>query len=127
LPEFGAKEPVEVQFGDSDTLKRLAVKPQHFKPVAVAIDDLISAGHLQFVLNHEVSIEEPRHYEFKQVKTAAGASDSIVNTSNPSRVRWMERGMPSVSLSEDASIRSIIISVNTSGRTNSQRFKPNFR
>jgi len=87
--EFGLKRAANFQQGDAETLLHFALKPQRFKPVAVAIDDLIPVGHLEFVLNHEVPIEETRHYEFKEVKTIAGAVDSIVNTADEYAVAFL--------------------------------------
>lgn len=80
--EFGARLPGWFQLGNSEGLEHHVVKAQHFKRLAISIDGLASEGHLQFVLDHEVPIEETRHYEFKEVKSIVGAVDSIVNTAD---------------------------------------------
>jgi len=52
-------------------------------------EDLISGGGMEFILNHQVPVEETRHFEFKEIKSAIGAVDNIVNTSDEYAVAFL--------------------------------------
>jgi DNA modification methylase len=87
--EFGKIQPADFSMGDAQCLNHIAVKRAEFKRVAVRIDDLVSIGQLEFILNHEVPIEETRHFEFKEIRSSAGAVDNIVNASDEYAVAFL--------------------------------------
>jgi hypothetical protein len=53
------------------------------------MEDIVSTSEPEFILNHKVSLEETRHFEFKEIKSAIGAVDSIVNTSDEYAVAFL--------------------------------------
>lgn len=87
--EFGESEPPRFLVSDTDSLRQFPAKSSEFRRIAVGIDDLMSFGQPEFVLNHEVLIEETRHFEFKEIKSIAGAVDSIVNSSDEYAVAFL--------------------------------------
>jgi len=89
IREFGQTQPTKFVVGDADSLSHITAKRADFKRVAVRIDDFVSIGQLEFILNHEVPIEETRHFEFKEIRSPAGAVDSIVNTSDEYAVAFL--------------------------------------
>jgi DNA modification methylase len=89
IHEFGQVQPTRFSLGDTESLRDILVEPTGYKPVAVRIEDFGSIGQLTFVLNQQVSIEETRHYEFKEARSSTGAVDSIVNTSDEYAVAFL--------------------------------------
>jgi hypothetical protein len=87
--EFGQGELKNFSFGNAESLSQIQVKQAKFKPVAVRIEDMASIGQLEFILNHEMSLEETRHVEFKEIKTIPGAVSSIVNTCDEYAVAFL--------------------------------------
>jgi predicted HTH transcriptional regulator len=57
--------------------------------VVVRIEDFPWIGPQEFILNHRVAIEETSHFEFKEIKSGAGAVDIIVNTSDEYAVAFL--------------------------------------
>jgi hypothetical protein len=87
--EFGTARNAQFCLGDSAALERIAIKPTRFQRVAVRVDEFGAIPPLDFFLNREVAIEETRHFEFKEIRTSAGAVDSIVNTSDEYAVAFL--------------------------------------
>jgi hypothetical protein len=89
IQEFGDAHSTSFSLGDAESLSHIPLKPAGYKPVAVRIEDFGSIGQVEFVLNQPVPIEETRHYEFKEIKSNAGAVDSIANTSDEYAVAFL--------------------------------------
>jgi DNA modification methylase len=89
IREFGHTQPMKFSVGDADSLSPIPVKRAEFKRVAVRIDDFVSMGQIEFILDHEVPFEETRHFEFKEIKSPTGAVSSIVNTSDEYAVSFL--------------------------------------
>jgi hypothetical protein len=87
--EFSQLGPTKFVIGDAGSLTQFTVKPSEFRRVAVAIEEMFSIGHSEFILNRPVLIEETRHFEFKEVRSTAGAVDSIVNASDNYAVAFL--------------------------------------
>jgi SAM-dependent methyltransferase len=89
IQEFEQAQPTKFTAGDADSLREFPVKSSAFRRVAVGVEGIVSNGEPEFILNHQVAVEETRHFEFKEIKTAAGAVDSIVNTSDEYAVAFL--------------------------------------
>ncbi|MBZ5586835.1 MAG: ATP-binding protein, partial [Acidobacteriia bacterium] len=84
-------EPTATRFtvADQETLHHIPIRPLHSaKPVAVRLKDFETAGQLHFVLNQPVTIEETRHFEFKEI-TGGNPVHSIVNTADEYAVAFL--------------------------------------
>jgi hypothetical protein len=89
IKELGDSQATSFSIADAEALHQFPIKPRpQSRPVAVRLRDFNSIGQFDFVLNHSVSIEETRHFEFKEVK-GTNAVDTIVNTSDEYAVAFL--------------------------------------
>ena len=83
--EFGIEQPVLT------SANLMVIPPQtiKLKRIALSLEDSPLGTKLEFIFNHEVPIEETQHFEFKEIKSTAGAVDSIVNASDEYAVAFL--------------------------------------
>ncbi len=67
----------------------IPLKSGRFKPIAVSVENSVIGLSVQFILNQEVPMEETRYFEFKEIKSPAGAVNSIVNNSDEYAVAFL--------------------------------------
>jgi hypothetical protein len=75
--------------GDIEVLRQIPARSARFKRVALRLDDYTALAEFEYTLNHPVHMEETRHFEFKEIKSSAGAVGSIVNTSDEYAVAFL--------------------------------------
>jgi hypothetical protein len=89
IQEFGQAHPTSFTLGDTESISSIPVQSTGHARVAVRLWDLRGVEPVRFVLNQQVSIEETRHYEFKEVRSGGGAVDSIVNAADEYAVAYL--------------------------------------
>lgn len=89
IQELGGELPTSFEIGSSEKLKEVPVKSGVFKKVALTIDDLTKTEQVDYVLNQPIPFEETRHFEFKEIKSGAGAVGNIVNASDEYAVAFL--------------------------------------
>jgi DNA modification methylase len=87
--EFGQSKSATFSMTDAESLNRFAIKSTGFKRVAIRIEDLALMSQSEFIMNHEVKIEETRHVELKEIKSTAGAVNTIVNAADEYAVAFL--------------------------------------
>lgn len=75
--------------GDIEVLRQIPVRSAKFKRIALKLNDYMALAEFEYILNHPVHMEETRHFEFKEIKSSAGAVSSIVNTSDEYAVAFL--------------------------------------